>query len=201
MRLSVFLRRLKIPVIELMMPMEKKRYLMWSLMNIRYGNIHDAKMLSELGAKTFHETFAKDNTPENINAYLEESFSPEIQFNELSAQDTIFIIAESEGMPIGYAQLMIGSRDETIKGTKPLEIRRIYASSEYLGKGVGNELMKTAIHEAKARDCDCIWLGVWEKNQRAIDFYKKWGFRQVGTHVFSVGDDPQNDFVMELALL
>jgi GNAT superfamily N-acetyltransferase len=170
-------------------------------MNIRYGTTGDAKLLSELGAKTFYNTFAKDNTPENMDAYLKSSFSPEIQFNELSQPDVIYLIAEFEGNLIGYAQLILNSRDEAIKATRPLEIRRIYASPEYLGKGVGKALMESTISEARRRGCDCLWLGVWEKNQRAIDFYKKWGFREIGTHIFSVGDDPQNDFVMELKLI
>jgi len=169
-------------------------------MNIRYGTTEDAKMLAELGAGTFYDTFAKDNTPENIDAYLKKSFSPEIQLNELSEADNIFLIVESENIPIGYAQLMMNSKDETINRNRPLEIRRIYASQEYLGKGVGKELMQATIREARQRGCDCVWLGVWDKNQRAIDFYKKWGFREVGTHLFLVGDDPQNDFVMELEL-
>lgn len=169
-------------------------------MNIRYGTTEDAKMLSELGAKTFYHTFARDNTPENMDAYLKRSFSPEIQFHELSQPDIIFLIAEFEEIPIGYAQLVLNSKDEAIKGTRPLEIRRIYALQEYLGKGVGKELMQATFREARRRGCDCVWLGVWEKNQRAIDFYKKWGFREMGTHLFSVGDDPQNDFVMELEL-
>ena len=169
-------------------------------MNIRYGTTDDAKMLSELGAKTFYNAFEKDNTPEDIEAYLKGSFSPEIQFNELSMPDVIFLIAESEGIPIGYAQLIMNSKDDAIRRTRPLEIRRIYASQEYLGKGVGTELMQATINEARRRGYDCVWLGVWEKNQRAIDFYKKWGFREVGTHLFYVGDDPQNDYVMELEL-
>jgi ribosomal protein S18 acetylase RimI-like enzyme len=169
-------------------------------MKIRYGTMDDAKMLSELGARTFYDTFAKDNTPENLAAYLKRSFSLEIQLNELSQPDIIFLIAEIEGSQLGYAQLILNSNDEAIKGIRPLEIRRIYSSQQYLGKGVGKELMRATISEARQRGCDCVWLGVWEKNQRAIDFYKKWGFREVGTHIFSVGDDPQNDFVMELEL-
>lgn len=169
-------------------------------MNIRHGTTADAKRLSELGAKTFYETFAKDNTPENMNAYLKRSFSPEIQFNELSQPNVIFLIAEFGGNMTGYAQLILNSQDEAIKAARPLEIRRIYALAEYLGKGVGKDLIQATIREARRRGCDCVWLGVWEKNQRAIDFYKKWGFREVGTHIFSVGDDPQNDFVMELEL-
>jgi diamine N-acetyltransferase len=169
-------------------------------MHIRYGTTEDAKMLAEFGARTFYDTFAKDNTPEDIAAYLKASFSPDIQFNELSEPDNIFLVVESDNKPIGYAQLIINSKDEAIIRTKPLEIRRIYASQEYLGKGVGKELMLATIKEARQQGCDCVWLGVWEKNQRAIDFYKKWGFREVGTHLFSVGADPQNDYVMELAL-
>jgi GNAT superfamily N-acetyltransferase len=153
-----------------------------------------------LGTKTFYDTFAQDNTPENIAAYLEKSFSTEIQFNELSQPDVIFLIAEAGNIPVGYAQLIMNSKDDLIKRAGPLEIRRIYASQEYLGKGVGKTLMQATLIEARLRNCDCVWLGVWEKNQRAIDFYKRWGFREVGTHIFLVGDDPQNDYVMELEL-
>lgn len=169
-------------------------------MNIRYGTTDDAGMLSELGANTFYDAFAKDNTPENIDSYIKESFSPEIQLNELSQPKMIFLIAESENIPVGYAQLILDSRDESIKGTKPMEIRRIYASQEYIGKGVGKELMSASMREAKQRGCNCIWLGVWEKNQRAIDFYRKWNFKDVGTHRFKLGDDLQKDLVMELEL-
>jgi ribosomal protein S18 acetylase RimI-like enzyme len=171
-----------------------------SPVTIRYGTPDDVAMLSEFGAKAFYDTFAKDNTPENIEAYLKASFSPEIQFNELSASDSVFLIAETDSKPIGYAQLIIDSQEESLQGTRSLEIRRIYASQEYIGKGVGNELMSASIQEARKKGCDSIWLGVWEKNSRAIRFYKKWGFKEVGTHIFHVGDDPQRDFIMELAL-
>lgn len=169
-------------------------------MNIRYATINDATMLAEMGEKTFRETFSKDNSPENIAAYLKKSFSPEIQFTEISEPGKIFLIAENEGDPIGYAQLILDSKDETLAGNKVMEIRRIYAVREFLGKGVGRELMQASIREAKERGCDSIWLGVWEKNPRAIDFYKRWGFKEVGTHVFMLGDDPQMDFIMELRL-
>lgn len=169
-------------------------------MNIRYGNPEDAKMISELGAKTFYDTFVKDNAPENVAAYLKNSFSPAIQLSELSQPEVIFLIAELDGRPIGYAQLILNSRDEVVKSEKPIEIRRIYALQEFVGRGVGKGLMSRAIEEARQKGCDAIWLGVWEKNQRAIDFYKKWGFREVGVHIFSLGDEPQNDLIMSLDL-
>jgi len=167
---------------------------------IRYGTTEDARMLSEFGARAFYEAFANGNTPENMQAYLKASFSPEIQLNELSAVDNVFLIAETERRLIGYTQLLLDSKEESLQGTRSLEIRRIYASPEYIGKGVGKALMSASIQEAKQSGCDSIWLGVWEKNPRAINFYKKWGFQEVGTHTFYVGDDPQHDFIMELLL-
>jgi len=169
-------------------------------MNIRYGTTDDAKMLSELGAKTFYDAFAKDNTPENISLYIKNSFSTEIQLNELSDSNIIFLIVELENKPIGYAKLKLDSKIESIMGTNSMEIERIYSLQEYIGKGVGKELMLAAINEAKQKDCNSLWLGVWEKNPRAINFYKKWGFREVGTHIFMLGDDPQRDFILELDL-
>ncbi len=169
-------------------------------MKIRYGKATDAVVLSELGAKTFYDTFAKDNTPENMAAHLKSSFSPEIQLAELSNPSNIFLLAEDENLIVGYAQLILNSKEEFVTGINPLEIRRIYSIKEYIGKGVGKALMQASIHEARQKGCDSVWLGVWEKNPRAIEFYKKWGFKEVGSHIFTVGDDPQRDYVMELRL-
>jgi ribosomal protein S18 acetylase RimI-like enzyme len=167
---------------------------------IRYGTTDDAAKLSAFAAKAFYDTFAKDNTPKNIATYLRASFSAEIQLQELNAPENIFLIAEMESKLVGYAQLILESREASLQGARALEIRRIYASQEYLGQGVGKELMRASIQEARQRGCDSIWLGVWEKNPRAIRFYQKWGFKEVGTHIFNVGEDPQRDFIMELGL-
>ena len=141
--------------------------------NLRYATTSDARLLSELGAKTFHDTFARDNTPENMAAYLKRSFSPEIQLAELSATENIFLIAEVENEPIGFAQLILESKEGFLRGIQCMEVRRIYASQEYIGKGVGKLLMQASIQEARRKGCDSLWLGVWERNPRAIAFYKK----------------------------
>src|SRR5688572_15680905 len=156
--------------------------------NLRYATTSDARLLSELGAKTFYDTFAKENTPENMAAHLKRSFSTEILYAELSAPENIFLIAEVENEPIGFAQLILDSKEDSLRGSKCMEVRRIYASQEYIGKGVGKLLMQASIQEARQSGCDSLWLSVWERNPRAIEFYKKWGFHEVGTHIFHVGD-------------
>jgi len=169
-------------------------------MNIRYGTTDDSKMLAEFGAKAFYDSFAKDNTEENIRLYLKKTYSPEIQLSELTNPGVVFLIAESDGGIVGYVKINLNNKTEGLKDAKTLELERIYAAKEHIGKGVGKALMLASIEEAKRRGCDSVWLGVWEKNPRAIEFYKKWGFKEIGTHIFILGDDPQKDYIMELRL-
>ena len=169
-------------------------------MIIRHGTIDDAKTLAGFGEKAFYDSFATANTEENIRLYLRRTYSPEIQLSELTNPEIVFLIAEIENEIVGYVKINLNSRDGSVQGSQTIEIERIYAAKEYIGQGVGRSLMQASIQEAKKRGCDSLWLGVWEKNPRAIDFYRKWGFKEVGTHIFMLGTDPQRDFIMELDL-
>lgn len=169
-------------------------------MNIRFANENDAALLAEVGRRTFYDSFIEYNTPEDMQKYLSEHYSTEIQMSEIKDPNTIFLIAEINSIPVGYVKLRGQSKGDGVVGTNPMELQRIYTIQEYIGKGVGAELMKAVIREAKERGFDCLWLGVWEKNERAIKFYEKWGFRKVGNYVFVLGEDIQSDFTMELSL-
>lgn len=169
-------------------------------MNIRYANENDASLLANLGHETFKDTFASQNTTEDIALYLAKSFSEEIQAKEIKNPNVLFLIAEIDNDAIGYVKLNMHNTIEGISSTNAIEVERIYSAREYIGKGIGAELMKRSIQQAKERGFDCLWLGVWEENPRAIKFYEKWGFKKVGIHTFLLGKDPQNDFIMELSL-
>lgn len=167
---------------------------------IRRGRGDDAGLLSELGARTFSETFADDNSPENMATYLAAAFNPEQQAAELADPHSSIHIAEANGVAVGYAMLRSGNVPEHVTGDKPIELVRLYVSQESLGSGVGAALMQTCIDEAKLRSYETLWLGVWEHNTRAQVFYHKWNFVKVGTHVFQLGDDPQTDILMQRSL-
>ena len=169
-------------------------------MNIRYANKNDSSLLAELGRKTFYDTFSEYNTPEDMEKYLSEHYLPEIQTSEIQDPNTVFLIVEENGVPVGYTKLKGQSKGNGVTGTKPMELQRIYTIREYIGKGVGAELMKAGIREARERGFNCLWLGVWEKNERAIKFYEKWGFKKVGSYTFVLGEDQQKDLTMELIL-
>jgi ribosomal protein S18 acetylase RimI-like enzyme len=166
--------------------------------NLRYANRSDAEMLTEIGIKTFSDTFLKDNNPEDMDIYLKKAFSVELHLKELVDPNIVFLIAEIDGKPAGYAKLKAYSKIDGLIETDSMEIERIYSLKEYIGKGIGKALMEASIKEAKEKGFSSIWLGVWERNTRAIAFYEKWGFKIIGSHIFMLGKDPQNDFIMLL---
>ena len=167
---------------------------------IRRANREDDGLLAELGARTFAETFATDNSPEDIASYIGASFNLAQQVAELADPSSTFLIAEVGGLAAGYAKLHAGEPAEGVDGTKPVELVRLYVSREWLGRGVGEALMRACVDEARQAGHDSIWLGVWERNGRAQAFYRKWNFRAVGVHVFQLGSDPQRDILMQRAV-
>ena len=169
-------------------------------LTIRHANPNDASLLAELGARTFSETFANDNAPEDIAAYLASSFNLAQQEAELADPASTFLVAEVGGAAAGYAKLHAGEPAEGIEGAQPVELVRLYVSREWLGRGVGGALMHACLDEAKQAGHETIWLGVWEQNERAKAFYRKWNFRAVGEHMFQLGSDPQRDILMVRAV-
>jgi GNAT superfamily N-acetyltransferase len=163
---------------------------------VRYATLADNVLLAKIGAQTFADTFAADNTPEDMRAYLAASFSPEKQASELADPNSRFLLVEEGSQTAGYARLYFGPAPAVVGGQKPMEIVRFYACRAWIGKGVGPFLMQACLNEAESAGCNVIWLDVWEKNPRAIAFYRKWGFEQVGTQAFQLGDDIQNDWLM-----
>jgi len=164
--------------------------------SIRHATPEDAALLAGIGRTMFHETFAAGNSPEDMAAYLDASFSPAKQAAELAEPGSLFLIAELDGEVAGYARLKEGPAPAEVAGSRPIELVRIYAGRAWQGRGVGAALMQACLDEAGRRGCDAIWLGVWEQNPRALAFYRKWGFIEVGTQTFKLGDDLQTDLLM-----
>src|SRR5262249_22590392 len=133
---------------------------------------------------------------EDVRLYVEKSFGPEIQAVELGDAASMFLIAERNGEAAGYARLREGLPPTDLAASRPVEIGRLYARTRSIGRGVGAALMRASLHEADSRGCDAVWLGVWERNTRAIDFYRRWGFVECGSQAFLLGNDLQRDLIM-----
>lgn len=168
--------------------------------SVRRASIEDAELLAELGARTFAETFAEDSSPEDMAAYLADAFNVERLTAELNDPLSVFFIAEVEGRAAGYAKIREGEALSGVEGERPIELVRLYVLREWLGRAVGQALMQRSIDEARELGFQTIWLGVWEHNDRAQAFYRKWNFREVGEHIFQLGADPQRDILMQRAV-
>jgi diamine N-acetyltransferase len=168
------------------------------MVSVREATSADAAMLADLGARAFAGAFAADNTPEDMEAYLRKHFSTEALAAELADPLAVFLVAEVDGMPAGYAKLLAdaGATPGCVHGRDPIELVRLYSLQEWLGAGVGAALMEASLDAARQRGNGSVWLGVWERNTRAIAFYRKWGFEDVGEKVFVLGSDEQADRVM-----
>jgi len=156
----------------------------------------DAALLASLAATTFRDTFGPDNTPENMVAYMSSAFGADIQAAELGDPHVTVYLAEMSGEVAGYAMLREGPAPASVGEANAIEIARLYAATRMIGAGVGATLMRRCLDEAAARGRRAVWLGVWEHNPRAIAFYRRWAFEDVGSTTFDLGRDRQADRVM-----
>ncbi len=173
-----------------------------SEIQIRTATTEDIDMVVELARVTFWDAFAghPKNAPHDTDEYMTNAFSVERMTGQLSDPDNIFLIAEIDNEPAGYARLVRHSTEDGIVAEKPVELNRLYVHQKFLGLGIGPALMEKCFETGKENGHDVIWLGVWEYNPRAQAFYKKYGFQFAGNHIFQFGSDPQTDLLMQKEL-
>ncbi len=164
---------------------------------IRRANRSDARQLALLAESTFRDTFAATNTVEDLDLHCRANYSETVQAAEISSASAVTLLAERDGAVVGFAQMRWGEElPDCVQAKSPGEIHRLYVRVGWHGKGVAQDLMNACIDEMRVRGSDVVWLGVWERNPRAMSFYRKFDFVEVGDHVFHVGSDPQRDLIM-----
>lgn len=161
---------------------------------------NEATMLQNISKQTFFETFAPHNAPENMESYMATGFElPKLE-NELKCTQSFFYFAKWEGQIAGYLKLNIDAAQTELKDPAALEIERIYVLQAYQANKIGQSLFTKALEIAKEKSKQYVWLGVWEKNEKAIGFYKKNGFQIFDQHEFVLGSEVQIDIMMRLAV-
>jgi ribosomal protein S18 acetylase RimI-like enzyme len=171
-----------------------------STVSIRMATAADAESLTEFARRSFYDAFAAMNSPENMEAYMSQNFTLQSISAQLGDPQALFLIAEIGATPVGYAKLYNGGVPDCVGGPAPVEIERFYVDQRFHGKGVAQTLMQACFDHARQSGHGTIYLGVWEHNHRAIAFYRKCGFDVVGSHVFQMGAEAQNDLWMERRL-
>ena len=168
--------------------------------SIRLATSKDAEIIADLSRQTFYETFALQNTTSDMEKFLNEQFTREKLIAEVSEPWLIFFLAFMDDEAVGYVKLKDGIVPSELIGQSCMEIARIYSVQNMIGKGVGKKLMQASLNVAEQRKKQTLWLAVWKDNQRAIDFYERWGFKIFGEQDFLLGDDLQKDWLMKKAI-
>ncbi len=169
-------------------------------LRIRRAILADATLISALGAETFMASFGAQNTLENVAMHIAKSYGAGVQERELADPSFTYLIAEMGGRPAGYACVKEGVAPTCVTGPSPVEVLRFYVLHDFHGTGIAQALMDACAADARQRGGRTLWLGVWDQNPRAIRFYTKWGFEDVGGQTFMLGDDPQQDRVLARSL-
>ncbi|HEY6954773.1 MAG TPA: GNAT family N-acetyltransferase [Flavisolibacter sp.] len=164
---------------------------------IREATIQDAILIADISHQTFFETFSPYNSTQNMNKFLGQQFTKGKLMLEVGAKQNIFLLAYEGEDVAGYVKIRDDRVPPGMGKVSALEIARLYAVTSQIGKGVGSQLMQACLQIAKEKNKEWLWLGVWEKNQRAIDFYTKWGFEKFDETDFLLGDDMQRDWLMK----
>jgi ribosomal protein S18 acetylase RimI-like enzyme len=167
---------------------------------IRLATKKDAELIADMSRETFYEAFISQNRKEDMDKFLSEVFTWEELVKEVGAPENIFLLAYSGNEPAGYVRMRESNNPPALGNSVAMELARIYAVTRFIGKGVGYALMQRSIAIAKEMKKELMWLGVWEKNQRAIDFYTSCGFEKFEEHDFLLGDDVQRDWLMKRKL-
>lgn len=171
-----------------------------SVIDLRKISVEDIGKLIEISIQTFSETFADTNTPEDLEHYNARAYDEGKLLTELQCENSWFYFAEVNGEIVGYLKVNIGDAQTELEEDDGYEVERIYVLKKYYGTGVGAKLMEFAIEKGRTLKRKYLWLGVFEENLRAQNFYRKYGLTAFSDHTFMMGKSAQRDVLMKMDL-
>jgi ribosomal protein S18 acetylase RimI-like enzyme len=170
------------------------------MIEIRLARPADIPELRRVAIDTQIATFGPQNAPEIMEAFLAESYSVACFEQELLETNNPYYLAWDGQQLAGFIRLRSTDEVAHLLGDRTIEIQRLYVDVNHQGKKVGAALMTFALEYARTRALEWTWLGVWEKNLRAQEFYARWGFERFSEHIFMMGPDPQTDWLLRFRL-
>jgi GNAT superfamily N-acetyltransferase len=160
----------------------------------------DALCIGVLATQVFLDTYATDGIRPSIAREVLEYFSPAAVSALLSAPGTRFIVAERAGHMIGFAQLTLGSSHELVSTRPTAELKRLYVQERFAGCGVGTALLRAAEALAAGEGAVTLWLTVWAGNHKALAFYARRGYKDLGVASYVFESEPYETRVFAKAL-
>jgi Acetyltransferases len=149
-----------------------------------------------MAANAFRDTYGEIVHPQDMEDYVTTALTPDYFLRHVDAPSSSLLLAIADEQLVGYALVTRSVPPACVNKSSPVELARIYLRHDGIGKGYGASLMRAVQAEARRLRADAIWLGVYDRNIRAREFYRKWGFIDVGIQQFMLGDNFYADPIM-----
>ena len=165
------------------------------LVKVKPNEFH---ILRELEVETYGDTFGPYISDADMEDYYQTVLSLEQIQKDLAdpESETYFVLDHNQEI-CGFLKFNWGkAQTEPVEMDNAFEIQRIYVKKEHHGKGYGKEMFTFALKEAQKRGFDWVWLGVWERNFKAQNFYKQFGFERFSEHHFITGEAVDIDWLL-----
>lgn len=160
----------------------------------------DMPELIAISRETFADTFGKDNSPEDMAKFLDENYNEDKLGGEMATPGSFFYFLKVDGEVAGYLKLDVDDAQNEDVDPNGLEVERIYLRKSFQHRGLGKKLFEFAEEKGREWGKSVLWLGVWEHNENAKNFYASRGLTRFSEHVFVLGDDRQTDFLLKKPL-
>jgi diamine N-acetyltransferase len=169
--------------------------------SLRAASATDAQCLGVLATQVWLDTYATDGIRETIAAEVLHSFSPEAIGALIAAPAVTIVLAENNAHLIGFAQWTAGADHALVNGVNPAELDRLYVQERAAGRGVGTLLLESAERTARSQGIDALWLQAWVHNDRALRFYSKHAYVDLGSSEFWMGPEVHENRVLAKQLI
>lgn len=167
---------------------------------IRHATADDVELLCPLGATTFRETYRPISDAAELEDYVARQFTPAKIQAWLRDPHARTLLAFAAGAPAGYAHVRAAPVPDCVADRQAIELSRLYLLPSAQGTGLGGALMDAALAQAAALGGCTVWLGAYDRNVKALEFYARRGFARVGTHEFEFGGQIHADPVLTRAV-
>lgn len=154
-------------------------------------------LLVQFSRKTFRDAFERQNDASDFEDYMERAFSVEQIQRELLNPDSEFYLVYVGETLAGYFKINHHDAQTDVKEAEGVELERIYVATAFQGQRIGQRMLQRVKKMVGAQQKKYVWLGVWEHNQKAIQFYENHGFVKFGSHPYHIGKDIQTDWLMK----
>lgn len=166
------------------------------MIKIKKAKKADIEVLALLGRQTWAESHGHYIENKNdVLKYLNENFSVSKTKQDSNNPKKLFYIIYEDDLPVGYAKLLINASNENVTSKNSGKLERIFILNDFIPLKIGQQLLNFVEDKAKALKLDTIWLTVYIKNKRAIRFYEKNEYKNVGPLNFLVNGKAYENIV------